>query len=121
MVRHLAAMLLQEVTTLDLQTQPAGLIDTTELKQKCRKQEDRLRRLGIGAIEAVIAKPSRVDREYANGLTYDGKIQGTLRKVFEKCPKARKACVREFEAAEEKWEKKKMTEDRLEAGRRRRQ
>lgn len=73
-------------------------VDDYELKRVCRKQEDRLRRL-LGAIDVVAARPWDASKEYAAGMTYDQKVQQTLRETYEKCAKARKAFIRDVDEA----------------------
>lgn len=75
-----------------------GVVDT-ELNQVCRKQEDRLRRLQNGPISDVAAERVKATEEVSAGLTYDQKVQSTLRKVYEQCSRARKAFIQEVEKA----------------------
>lgn len=69
------------------------------MKRQCRKQEDRLRRLRSRATEVVADRPSKAKREYSDRLTYDQKVQETLRDVYERCAKARRDFIRDVDEA----------------------
>ena len=66
-----------------------------ELKAKCRKQEDRIRRLRSKVIEPVVEKPSRATKMYDEELTYDKKVRETLQDAFKKVEKARRAYLKD--------------------------
>lgn len=74
-------------------------VDDTEMRQVCRRQEDRLRRLQNGAISEIAAKHAKATEEFSAGLTYDKKVQSTLREAYEQCSRSRKAFVQDVERA----------------------
>lgn len=73
------------------------LEDSIELKSKCRKQEDRIRRLRSRVIGPVAEKPSRAMKVYEDDLTYDEKVRHTLRDAFKKVEKARRTYLNDYE------------------------
>jgi hypothetical protein len=83
-----------------------GLVSTKDLKRTCRKQEDRLRRLRSHAIDPIAARPSRLRDDYDRNLTYDEKIQNTLRDVYEECTKARKQFIRKVDVRDAEMRRK---------------